>query len=759
MEQTLWYTTSPQGWMEGLPIGNGRLAAMVWGDDREDRLSLNHEWLWRGRHRERDNGEVAAHLEEIRNALRQDRFFDATALANLHLGGKGGISGLPKRLDAYQPAGDLVFTPEGEVGFQGRSLRLDEAVARTERRCGDTVLHTTCLAHAMMDTVLCRWETQGGVFSGTLRYERVPDPDALEEIRHEPEQITYTCRFTQGLSFSTQIRLRTDGTVTVARDGLRVANATVLMACIDIGTDITGIQEELAAHPRPTEDWDALLSAHRARFSSLMDRLTLSLPFAESDMPTDARIVRMREGAEDPGLVQLLFQYGRYLLVSASLNGALPANLQGKWNDQIAPPWECDYHFDINLQMNYWMAEATNQPECADTLLRFVERFLPHARKAARDLYGCRGVWLPLQSDAWGRATPESHGWAVWIGAAAWMAQHFWWHWTYNGDLDFLKTRAYPFFREVAAFYQDYLVPDESGVLQIMPSQSPENRFAGTGYWPVSIGISSAMDVQLAHDALGYAISSAELLQVDTGRVHVWREMRQRLPAFAIGPDGRLLEWDREREEVELGHRHLSHLYGLHPGTLFNPVERPEQFEAALRSLDFRLAQGGGHTGWSRAWVACLMARAGRGEGVWEHLTGLIRDFSTASLLDLHPPHIFQIDGNLGAVEAVMQGLVQHWAGRVHLLRALPAAWPEGTLTGCKVPGGHRLNLSWRDGTLDKLDVIVGHDAEIRLAGLAGKLQPAAGMPESSVMDEQDGDLLLRGMPGSCLSLKAIGKE
>jgi alpha-L-fucosidase 2 len=377
--------------------------------------------------------------------------------------------------------------------------------------------------------------------------------------------------------------------------------------------------------------------------------------------------------------------------------------------------------------MNYWMAEAAGMPECAEALIGYLERFVPHAQKAARDLYGCRGIVLPLQTDAWGRATPESHGWAVWIGAAPWMAQHVWRHYVYSGDREYLSGRAYPFLREVALFYEDYLVEDESGILHIMPSQSPENRFEGTGNWPVSLGISAAMDVQLAYDALGYAIEASEILEVDPEQRQIWRRMRDSLPPFAIGPDGRLLEWDVPRTETEPGHRHLSHLYGLYPSDLFNPADRPAQYEAAGRALEYRLAQGGGHTGWSRAWVACLMARMGRGAEVWRHLNALLTDFATASLLDLHPPRIFQIDGNLGAAAAVIECLVQCWGGKIHLLRALPPAWPDGRAEKIRVPGGHALSLSWRSGALHRVKIVVGYGSSLVLSGLARRFSLSQG--------------------------------
>ncbi|MBU1689829.1 MAG: alpha-L-fucosidase, partial [Gammaproteobacteria bacterium] len=283
----------------------------------------------------------------------------------------------------------------------------------------------------------------------------------------------------------------------------------------------------------------------------------------------------------------MYFNLARHLMLASSALADLPANLQGKWNEDLRPPWDCDLHQDVNLQMNYWFAEPAGMTDCVEALFRHVERFVPHARQAARDLYGCRGVWFPIQTDPWGRSTPESYGWAVWIGAAAWLAQHFWWRWDFGRDRQFLANRAYPLLKEVAAFYEDYLVADEQGALQIMPSQSPENRFVGSGNrFPVSIGISAAMDVELAHECLSHALAAAEALDVDEDLRARWREMLGKLPALQVGSRGQLLEWDREFEEVEPGHRHISHLYALYPGDQIDPLDTPELFAAARRSLE-----------------------------------------------------------------------------------------------------------------------------------------------------------------------------
>lgn len=746
MNYILWYTKPAQSWLEGLPIGNGRLAAMVHGGESYDQLSLNHEWLWRGVNKERENTQVAEHLHEIRALLQQDKFYEGTQLANHYLGGAGGVSGKKNRVDSYQPAGDLYFEIKQFKSYIKRQLDIKGGVVEGERELETGKVTSTFIADPQSSLIFGRWHAVEGTFSGVLSFSRVADEEAITQCDVTENSITFKCSFNSGIDYQVEVSIQTDGKVEVLK-GLSIIEATELIVSVNIATSVKGIEKELKQYPKPNTSWNKLVNSTRQSFEKVFECLTLEVETEARNLPTDERIRRVKEGEEDPDLIALYFNYGRYLLIASSIKGELPANLQGKWNDQINPPWESDYHFDINLQMNYWMVEKGNMSECAEALLKYVERFIPHAKKAARQLYGCRGIYLPLQTDAWGRATPEAYGWAVWIGAAPWIAQHFWWHYLYTGDQNFLKTRAYPIFKEIASFYEDYLVEDEKGIYQIMPSQSPENRFEGTKEWPVSIGISSAMDVQLAYDALRYAIESAEVLEVDEVLVKKWKSIQQHLPPFALGEDGRLLEWEKERREVEPGHRHLSHLYGVFPSDLFNPIDRPEQFEAAKKSLEYRLEQGGGHTGWSRAWVACLAARMGEADQLWDHMNGLIRDFATSTLLDLHPPKIFQIDGNLGAVAAILEGMVQTWGGKTHLLRALPKAWPKGKLLGVKVPGGHVLDLEWNGKQLVNLQVTIGYSGQIILADLADLFEEQEGVRV------QGKDILLKGEKGTTFKM------
>ena len=726
-QKRIYALTPAKEWMEGLPMGNGRLAAMVWGDKETDRLTLNHEWLWTGRNRDRRCAEAAEHLGEVRDCIRREDWNKAAELGNHYFGGAGGISGRPTRVDPYQPAGDLTFRLDSAPAFSSRELDLETGLARTLRGPVETRIFTSCTD----GTILCRWQGETP-FSGEFTLSREAQEATTLTFSTAPETIRMDGAISGGIDFAVEVRLTTDGRAAVAGEGrVRVENASWITAEINMATSHEDLEKELASY-RFAGDFEKSLAAHGKRFREWMDRLSLNLttdPALEA-LPTEERVRLVREGGVDNGLCLLYFDFGRYLLLSSSICGELPANLQGKWNDLMAPPWQCDYHFDINLEMNYWMAEPAGLPECSEALTRYVLSFLDSGREAAERLYGCGGIYLPLQSDAWGRSTPESYGWGVWIGAAPWIARQLWDHWRYTGDRAYLE-RVYPFFSGVAEFYGDYLVRDGNGTYQILPSQSPENFITGLEF-PVLLGQSSAMDVQLCYDALTYAIEAAEILGKDAPYRDLWRTIRDHLPSFSIGPDGRLLEWDRELPEGEPGHRHLSHLYGLYPSDLFTPETRPEQYQAAVRSLGFRLSHGGGHTGWSRAWVACLRARTGDSQGFYEHFTALIKEFATATLLDLHPPRIFQIDGNLGAVAAALEAVAGFYDGKAHLLPALPREWAEGSVEGLRLPGGHRLSMAWKDGRLTSAEVVLGFSGHLT-AVYAETEQTVTGAPGEKV--------------------------
>ena len=700
----MWYQSVTTEWRQGLPIGTGRLAAMVLGEAGSERLALNHEWLWRGKGRNREPDKSAHLLDGVRELILAGKYEQANIAGNDAFGGGDGKSKeKPSRVDPYQPAGDFHLSlNHGEVINYKRELDIDRAIVTITYQADGTSFKHECIAHIGHDLLFVR-VTGDRPFGGKFRLNRVKDPDCFLCFQSLYNTLIMDGQFEEGIGFRTEVRLlESDGQAQFADDHLTLNGATEALFAINIGTSAKGYgpAEECNRYPSPTASWDELLKTHATAVDRCLGRLTLDIPDIESDLPTNERLQAMREGKPDPGLPLLYFKYGRYLLVASSATGELPANLQGKWNEEINPPWECDYHHDINLQMNYWPAEAGNLTYTTEALFKHIERFVPHGRKAASDLYGCGGVYFPIQTDCWGRSTPESWGWAVWIGAAAWLAQHMWWHYEYGLDREFLRMRAYPFFKEVVAFYESYLIEDEAGTLQVIPSQSPENNFKGAANVPSSLCISATMDVQLAQNALHYALQSAEWLEVDLEKQTLWKDMLRKLPPLKIGSKGQLQEWHKDFEECEPSHRHVSHLIGLYPGDAIDQEKTPELWQAARHSLELRLEAGGGHTGWSRSWVSCLFARLGDSDMAWNHLCHLITDFATDTLLDLHPPHIFQIDGNLGGTAAVIEMLLQSYHGELHFLPALPKAWPNGRISGLRARGGITVGMEWHDGNL-----------------------------------------------------------
>jgi alpha-L-fucosidase 2 len=744
MNDSIWYELPARDWLEGLPIGTGRLAAMVLGTTKRERVALNHEWLWKGRNRDRDNRRVADRLPEVRSLLLAGKYEEGTragneAFAN-HTGGRP-TEEPRNRVDPYQPAGDLfIELNHGPAAGYVRRLDFSTGLATVRYRADNRQFQREYTAHIPKDLILVRYTADGRPFDVRFWLDRVVDPDCRTTVTADTEGLILTGSFDGGIDFRVEVQYwYTGGEARVdSADGVTLTGTTELVLATNIGTSARGDdpEAECAFHRLDHSmvdlpgGWDELTSEHRAEHARHFGGISLAVPTEVPDLPTDARLARMRQGHDDPDLVLTYFNYGRYLLSASSATATLPANLQGKWNEDLNPPWQCDYHHDINLQMCYWIAEPTGMQQYVEALLAHIERFVPHARKSAMDLYGCRGVWYPIQTDAWGRATPESFGWAVWIGAAPWLAQHMWWHWEYGRDEEFLAERAYPFMKEVAAFYEDYLIEDEDGVCQIVPSQSPENRFTASGSdFPVSLCVSASMDVELARELLSHAVRAAEILGRDSEKRQIWRSMLERLPTLSIGSKGQLLEWNEEFEEVEPGHRHISHLVGLYPGEQINPDRTPHLFQAALQSLRLRLANEGGHTGWSRAWTACCFARAGEGEEAYKHLCHLLTDFATDSLLDLHPPRVFQIEGNLGGAAAVVEMLLQSYFEELDFLPALPAAWPTGKVRGLRGRGGFTVDLSWSEGDLTEAIVTSAEDrpCTIRRRGRAYRVRDAGG--------------------------------
>ncbi|HRU05819.1 MAG TPA: glycoside hydrolase family 95 protein [Candidatus Brocadiia bacterium] len=722
MGSVIWHCSAAREWKDALPLGNGELGAMVFGKLMCERIALNHEWLWRAKGRYRDDPPVFTNLKRIRELLMSGKTLEGGTLAADVISGP---KGRPKRVDPYQPAGDLWLRIHRRLGgAYRRELDLSTAVAKVTQQAGDDQVTEEVFVHSALPVIAVRLAaSRAGAMPLTAGLSRASDAECSLLNWSTEKGFGFEGRFIEGTHFAVEARVSAPGGVVTPHEGFAlvdVADAAEVLLLLSIAVSHDGADAGEMCAERLSGvdlDWGRLLAGHVEAHRKWFGRMSLDLKAAEPEEPTDQRLAKMRDGAGDLALEQLFFDYGRYLLISSSRPGGLPANLQGIWNEDINPPWESDLHHDINLQMNYWLAEPCNLAELAEPLFDHVERFIPHGRVMARNYYGCEGIVLPLQTDPWGRCTAESYCYAVWTGAAAWLAQHFWFRWEYGQDKDFLAKRAYPLFKEVAAFYESYLIRDSDGRLTTAPSQSPENVFEG-GMSPVSLCVGAAMDLELIHDTLTHAIAASEILGVDKELRQKWSGILRDLAPLKIGSDGRLMEWREEVKELDPGHRHVSHLFALYPGDQITVEDTPELAAAARKSLEKRLAHMPGLSGWSSAWHGCLWARLGNGDRALEQVRLILRQHTTASLLDLHPPSIFQIDGNFGATAAVVEMLMQSHRGLLRLAPALPKAWPEGEVRGLRARGGFEVDLEWRGGrpTAARIVSLLGKRLRIKVA-------------------------------------------